>query len=495
MENKRKSGVLLHISSLPSNYGIGDFGKNARKFVDILKQVGCEMWQILPLGPLGPGNSPYQAYSAYAIDPIYISIDELVNWKLLSKTILADKPIFESKKVDFSKVRLWKEAILEQSFSQFKSSADENFKIEFQNFKNEHSWWLNDYVLYSFLKSENKGECWNKWCQDQKSRSTELIQKLQQENVDQLEFLFFKQFIAFRQWFQLKAYANDCQVDIFGDMPLYVSLDSSDVWGNQDIFQLDIDGKPTQVGGVPPDYFSADGQLWGNPLFNWEVLQKTDYQWWIARIYFSLHLFNWVRIDHFRGLEAYWAIPADSETAKNGHWEKAHGEQLLSILNSRFDQLPIVAEDLGTITPEVEHLRDCFNLPGMKILQFAFDGDANNSYLPHNHIPNSLVYTGTHDNNTLIGWWDNATSSEKKEIRKYANIHHSNIAQRMLKLAWSSVANIAIAPLQDFLLMDENARMNIPGVADGNWSWRFTWKEVRKQHTNFIKELNTIYNR
>lgn len=495
MAGTRKSGILLHISSLPSKYGIGDLGENAKLFIDKLNHVGCKMWQILPLGPLGPGNSPYQAYSAYAIDSIYISIDELVHWKLLSEDQLRHKPIFNSKKVDYDKVRSWKESILEQAYLQFISRADKSFKIEYQKFIEEHLWWLNDYALYSLLKSQHNGECWNKWPEEQKLRLKDTLNEIREKHTDQLDYIYFKQFMAFRQWFQLKAYANSCNVEIFGDIPLYVSLDSSDVWGNQTLFQLDENGNPTQVGGVPPDYFSEDGQLWGNPLFNWEELQKSDYQWWIARLYFSLHLFDWVRIDHFRGLEAYWAIPANSDTAKNGHWEKAHGEQLLSIIGSRFDQLPIVAEDLGTITPEVEFLRDRFNLPGMKILQFAFDGDANNSYLPHNHVKNSLVYTGTHDNNTLVGWWKECTVSEKNEIRKYANIHHGNIAYRMLKLAWSSVANIAIAPLQDILLLDENARMNIPGVANGNWCWRFTWKEIQQKQLKFIEELNTIYNR
>ena len=495
MTIERRSGILVHISSLPSEYGIGDLGENARKWVDQLHKSGCKLWQILPLGPLGPGNSPYQAYSAYAIDPIYISLNELVDWKLLSVEQLHDIPHFNSKKVEYSKVRDWKEKMLEQAFLQFSSKADLQFKAEFNQFLDEHSWWLNDYAMYVVLKFENEGTCWNEWPLAQKKRDPKTLKELKDHHQSAFDFVCFKQFMAFRQWFRLKEYANSRRVEIFGDLPLYVSLDSSDVWGNQNLFQLDDAGIPTAVGGVPPDYFSEDGQLWGNPLFNWEVLSKTDYQWWIARLYFGFHLFNWVRIDHFRGLEAYWAIPANSETAKNGHWEAADGAQLLSILSNRFEQLPIIAEDLGTITPEVEKLRDQFQLPGMKILQFAFDGDARNSYLPHNHIQNSVVYTGTHDNNTLIGWWNDCSTKEKKYIQNFTNIHHSNVAHRMLKLAWSSVAAIAIAPLQDVLLKDGTARMNVPGVADGNWSWRFTWNEVKQSYFEFIEQLNNVYDR
>lgn len=495
MQTVRKSGILLHISSLPSAFGIGDLGPEAYHLVDNLSKNGLKIWQILPLGPNGPGNSPYQAYSAYSGDPILISPEMLVDWGLLSKDDLSDIPLFNDVSVDFEKVTEWKTNIFRLAWQNFQLFADSSFRNEYQAFLNEHGWWLNDYALYAACKIEFNGLAWNKWPKNLIERQEDALNYYKLELNDNFEFERFVQFLFFRQWFRLKNYANEKGIQIFGDLPLYVSLDSSDVWGNQKIFLLDENGEPTMVGGVPPDYFCEDGQLWGNPVYNWNEIEKSNYQWWIARLYFNFHLFNLVRIDHFRGLESFWAIPADSKTAKVGQWLPAKGFNLLNILQSQLENLPIIAEDLGIITPEVEHLRDHFNLPGMKVLQFAFTSDHTNEHLPHNISSKNIVYTGTHDNDTIIGWWNSISAEEKNLAHTYLNANIGTISERLISYAWASVAEIAILPIQDLMQLDGSARMNIPGIATGNWSWRYRKNQLKKNHWEFIKQLNIIYNR
>jgi 4-alpha-glucanotransferase len=495
MEKLRNSGVLLHISSLPSESGIGDLGNEAYAFVDDLANNGINIWQILPLGPNGPGNSPYQAYSAYAGDPILISPQKLVEWGLLTTTDLENRPPFNRIKVDFDSVATWKNKIHRKAWQTFILKASESFKQEYSAFLNEHDWWLSGYALYVACKAKYNGKCWNEWPQKLIERDPGELETITWELNSEYEFERFQQFLFFRQWFNLKNFANGKGIQILGDLPLYVSLDSSDVWTNQNLFLLDKEGVPTVVGGVPPDYFCEDGQLWGNPVYNWKELEKTEYQWWIARIYFNLHLFNRVRIDHFRGLESFWAIPADSETAKIGEWLPAKGFELLSILQYQIGKLPIVAEDLGIITSEVERLRDQFNLPGMKVLQFAYETDATNVHLPHNLSYNTIAYTGTHDNDTLLGWWDSLNNKECKTIEGYIGGKKGTIRQRLIELVWSSCAMTAIIPMQDILALNGEARMNVPGTATGNWSWRYQKHQLKKEHFEFIRQLNLRYNR
>lgn len=495
MKITRKSGILLHISSLPSEYGIGDLGSEAYDFIDKISENGIKIWQILPLGPLGPGNSPYQAYSAYAGDPLYISPRSLKEWDLLTEEDLAEVPNFNRKEVEFDLVRDWKNIIFEKAWSTFQSKADISFKHEYTSFLNEHGWWLDDYALYSACRKENGGDDWTKWDIGLKTRKPETMNLFKIELHESFEMERFKQFMFFRQWFKLKKYANEKGVSIFGDIPLYVSHDSSDVWGNQNNFYLDESGEPEIVGGVPPDYFCEDGQLWGNPVFNWDEMEKNTFQWWIARLYFNFHMFDIVRIDHFRGLESFWAIPKSAESAKEGRWMPAKGFMVLKIMQSRLGNLPIVAEDLGIITEEVEKLRDHFNLPGMRVLQFAFTSDETNDHLPHNITHRNYIYTGTHDNNTIIGWWNELTNEEKKKAQEYLKFFKGSITERVIEWAWSSNAEISIVPLQDVMKLGSEARMNIPGTAEGNWKWRYTKNQLRKCDLELIRKLNKKYNR
>lgn len=495
MTLKRKSGLLLHISSLPSEWGIGDFGPEAYAFIDRLANNGFFYWQILPLGPCGPGNSPYQSYSSYAGDPLFISIDELMHCNLLCIDDLKDAPLFSKCKVDYEKVSFWKSTILKKAWKNFELSSDQKLKDEYQYFLKEHNWWLTDYALYKSCKAYFEDKPWIDWPDELKKRKQSKLEEFTLLLGGEIEFEKFGQFIFFKQWFRLKNYANNKGIHILGDLPLYMSHDSADVWGNQELFLLDDDGKPTVVGGVPPDYFSEDGQLWGNPVFNWEKLAQTHFQWWVARLYFHFHLFNLVRIDHFRGLVSFWAIPAESETAKVGEWLPARGCELLELMQSQLGELPIIAEDLGVITPEVEALRDQFKLAGMKVLQFAFESDASNEHLPHNYSGKSVVYTGTHDNNTSLGWWNDLSAETKQFVRNYLPQGRKSIVKRLIELAWSSTANIAIVPFQDLLELDSNARMNIPGTAQGNWQWRYAKTQLKNEHWLFMNKLNRIYNR
>ncbi|MCF8362248.1 MAG: 4-alpha-glucanotransferase [Prolixibacteraceae bacterium] len=495
---ERQSGVLLHVSSLPSDYGVGDFGEGAYRFIDKLSENGFSVWQILPFGPHGAGNSPYQAYSAYAGDVLFISPAELVKWGLLNKADITVHLQFDKNKVDYEVVTPWKDTLFEKCWMNFINNSGEFAQLngEFHAFQEEHNWWLNDYALYSICKKKNGGRSWEKWPDEIKKRQTDSLKSISHDYSGDLQFEKFKQFLFFRQWFRLKEYAHKKGIKIFGDLPLYVSYDSADVWSNQSLFVLDEDGKPEIVGGVPPDYFSEDGQLWGNPVYNWEKMKYDEYQWWVARIYFNLHLFDLVRIDHFRGLESYWAIPASAETARTGSWQKANGYELLQILKSRMPDLPVIAEDLGDISLEVEDLRDHFELPGMKVLQFAFSSDAANIHLPHNYSTNNVVYTGTHDNNTLRGWWNLLPKADKSTVKSYCNLtNRTSIPEQLIEMAWSSVAKIAIVPMQDILHLGEEARMNTPGTIEHNWHWRYNKRKERIRHWEFVKKLNEKYNR
>ena len=490
----RKSGILLHISSLPGKHGIGTFGEDAYRFVDFLKECNQKVWQILPLGPTGYGNSPYQCYSAFAGNPMFIDLEKLVSAGVLTENELGKQPRFSIKKTRFQTVEKWKFPILKKAFCGFQQQFS-LFENEYNSFLNKHAWWLNDYAFFMAAKQYFKHNSWLNWPNEIKFRKTEAIQNLQKDLSEDIEFRKFLQFMFFRQWYQLKEYANMQGVEIMGDLPLYVSTDSVDVWANTGIFLLNEKLHPKEVGGVPPDYFSENGQLWGNPVYNWTKLKKTEYHWWLARLHFNLTLFDSVRIDHFRGLESFWSVPAGEQTAINGKWVPANGFELLQKFKEQIGYLPLIAEDLGVITPEVERMRDSFRLPGMKVLQFAFLSDAANTNLPHNFLENFVVYTGTHDNNTTLGWLKNTNGFERKMVMKYLPGTSRSGVKRIMEMAWSANAKMAVMPMQDFLMLGEKARMNTPGTAKGNWEWRFKWKQVKERRKKFLKELTVKYNR
>ncbi|HCR90152.1 MAG TPA: 4-alpha-glucanotransferase [Prolixibacteraceae bacterium] len=490
----RSSGILLHISSLPGNYGIGSMGRDARRFVDFLVATNQKLWQILPLGPTGYGNSPYQCYSAFAGSSIFIDLDELVGEQLLTVEDLENSPSFPENRVDYDRVWEYKRGRMRLAFQNFQEKF-EFFKDDYYNFLGEHSWWLDDYALFRAIKGLDEQKVWNEWKPELKKRDERELQLHRHQLDKEINFHRFLQFLFFRQWFALKQYANEKNVSIIGDIPLYVSLDSSDVWANQDIFLLDKEGQPTLVGGVPPDYFSETGQLWGNPVFNWSHLKKRNYDWWVARVHFNLRMFDCVRIDHFRGLESFWAVSATEKTAIIGEWLPANGHELLSMLKNQLGELPVIAEDLGVITPEVEKLRDDFKLPGMKILQFAFSSDEKNKDLPHNIEPNFVVYTGTHDNDTSRGWFRHATAPEKRLLKQYLKFPFFRFSRRFVEMAWSTAARQTIIPMQDLLQLGTRARMNVPGIASGNWEWRFRWKMLKRTQQGFLREITKRYNR
>jgi len=490
---ERSSGVLLHISSLPGEGGIGCMGRNAFRFVDFLVESKQKIWQILPLGPVGYGNSPYQCYSAFAGNPMFIDIEQLVSDRLISKGKVTDQK-FKDKKVEFERVEEWKIEILQEAFTGFQQNFN-RYRDEYYTFMKHNSWWLDDYALFRSLKAKYGGSVWNTWKKKLVIRDHHTIQEYFKELHAEIDFHRFVQFIFFRQWFKLKSYANSKGIRIIGDIPLYVSFDSVDVWANQDIFILDGDSKPTQVGGVPPDYFSETGQLWGNPVFDWERVAERDFDWWLARIHFNLRMFDQVRVDHFRGLESYWSIAADEKTAIIGEWLPAKGHELFQKLREQLGTLEIIAEDLGIITPEVEKLRDEFNLPGMKVLQFAFGSDVSNMNLPHNFTSNFLAYTGTHDNDTSLGWFNSIEKKERKLLHVYVAGIGKQFVRNFMEYAWGSAAHTAIAPMQDILGLDSDARMNTPGIAAGNWDWRFTWSQIRPNHKLFLKQITKKYNR
>ncbi len=492
--NKRSSGVLLHITSLPGDEGVGTLGKNAFQFVDFLIETKQKLWQILPLGPVGAGNSPYQCFSAFAGNPMLIDLELLIEDELLNADELVNPPKFFRKKVEFYKVKKWKNGVFEKAFIHFQNRFS-HFQNEYHHFLNEHAWWLNDYALFMSAKEYFGDISWHKWDDDFKLRKKKAVTEVGKLLSEEADFHKFLQFLFFRQWFRLKNYANSKGIQIVGDVPLYVSGESADVWANTDIFLLDKKMEPTEVGGVPPDYFSETGQLWGNPVFDWQRLKERNYDWWMARLHFNLNFFNLVRIDHFRGLESYWSVPASEETAINGKWVPAFGKEMLALLKSQIGELPLIAEDLGIITPEVDQLREDFNLPGMKVLQFAFTTDATNKDLPHNYSENFVVYTGTHDNNTTLGWLMNVEDNEKEFVNKYIETSEKNGLSQMIELAMASVAKTAIIPMQDVLALDAGSRMNTPGTANGNWGWRFQWKQLKAGQKQFLKTLTEKYNR
>ena len=493
----RLSGILLHPTSLPSPYGIGDLGDGAYEFIDFLNKAGQHLWQVLPLNPTGFGDSPYQSFSAFAGQPLLISPDDLQKLDLISAEDLKDLPNTDPKTVDYGAVIPWKNELLRKAYEKFCHTADKMLLEEYDSFCRENSFWLSDYTLYMACKSANDGRSWLEWETPYRNPSpaekAELILSLKHE----INYYKFIQFIFFRQWYALKTYANDKDVKIIGDIPIFVSLDSADVWSHQELFLLDAEGYPTVVAGVPPDYFSDTGQLWGNPLYDWKAHKKTGYAWWIARIRNQLDLVDYLRIDHFRGFEAFWAVPADAKSAALGTWKRGPKESLfLAIQKALGDHLPIIAEDLGIITPEVERLRDTFGFPGMKVLQFAFESEEESAYLPHQFTTtNCVCYTGTHDNDTSMGWYTNASSKAQDKVRRYMNTDGNSVHFDFIRTCLGSIAAYAIFPMQDVLGVNSDGRMNVPGKASGNWSWRFCREALNDSLAEYLKSLSHLYGR
>ena len=492
---ERSSGILLHITSLPGVEGTGTLGKEAFQFIDLLKDTKQKYWQILPIGPPGSGNSPYQCYSAFAGNPLLIDLHELESIGLLSKKELSGIPRFPRNSCNFEKAAFWKMPLLKKTFEYFQKNLPVNLTDAYIQFQKEHNWWLEDYALFMSAKKYFQNAHWLQWDEGLKYRHEKAMTCFRNRLEKDCEEQKFIQFLFFRQWFNLKKYANSKGIQIIGDLPLYVSDNSVDVWANTDIFQLDGNLEPLFTGGVPPDYFSDTGQMWGNPVYDWHELKKRDYDWWMARLHFNLNLHDKVRIDHFRGLESFWAVPANEKRSVNGKWMPAKGYHILSKFRKQTGNLPFWAEDLGIITSEVENLRTHFGLPGMKVLQFAFTADTKNQYLPHNYLPGFIAYTGTHDNNTTLGWLKSLKGNEKKMVKSYLGVTNKKGVKNAIEIIWSSCAKSAIMPMQDLLILGTKARMNIPGTATGNWQWRFYKNQIKQKHLSYLKTITIKYNR
>jgi 4-alpha-glucanotransferase len=471
----RSSGILLHPTSLPSRFGIGDLGPDAYAFLDFLHNSRQQLWQVLPLGPTGFGNSPYMCYSSMAGNPLLISLERLQDEGLLSNGDLDDLPTFPTETVDYERVAQVKIPLLQKACDAFKVQSSPKLQQEFHSFCQNQAFWLDDYAMFMALKDALENAAWYDWPPAIAQHQPEAIGQWGRRLAGEVTYHKYLQFEFFRQWTTLKHYGNQRGIQIIGDIPIYVAHDSADVWAHPQNFCLDESGQTQLMAGVPPDYFSETGQLWGNPVYNWEYLQQTKFEWWVQRFKALLTYVDIIRIDHFRGFEAYWAVPQGEETAINGEWIEAPGVEFFETLNQKLGTLPILAEDLGVITPEVEDLRDRFEFPGMKVLQFAFGSGAGNPFLPFNYPHNAVVYTGTHDNDTTAGWLSHAEDADLMNgLTHYLGKDSATITSwDLIRLAFSSVANQAIIPLQDILELGTEARMNFPSKAEGNWAWRY----------------------
>ena len=494
---ERSSGILLHPTSLPGKYGIGSLGKEAYKFVDFLKKSNQKLWQIFPLGPTGYGDSPYQCFSSFAGNPYLIDFDLLIEQNLLTEEDLKDVNFGGNEEyIDYGAIYNQKYPLLRKAYENFKANGNKELKEKLETFKTENSSWLDDYSLYISLKNHFNGLPWNEWEDDIRTRKEAAINKYKAELANEIEYHNFIQFLFFTQWNNVKKYANDNGIKIIGDIPIFVAVDSSDAWANPEIFLFDPELKPVKVAGVPPDYFSATGQLWGNPLYDWDKLKELNYKWWVDRVKANLSTCDIIRIDHFRGFDEYWAVPYGDKTAENGTWCPGPRTDLFNAIKNELGELPIIAEDLGTMTQGVIDLREATGFPGMKILGFAFDSKEENDYLPHTYTKNCVVYTGTHDNDTLIGWFTKANEDDKQFARNYLNSRSdTEIHWDAIRGAWSSVASMAIAPIQDFLGLGSEARINTPGVAAGNWQWRLRDGVLTDELAERIAKLTKVYSR
>jgi 4-alpha-glucanotransferase len=507
MRFPRSSGILLHPTSFPGPFGIGDLGAEAFAFVDFLKACGQKLWQVLPLNPTGYGDSPFQCFSAHAGNHLLISLNKLREQGMLEDADLAGSPAFPASYVDFGNVIRWKIPILRKAAQRFFRAASDEDRNAFEKFTAENASWLSDFALFMACKEENDGIAWNHWPSELGRREPQALEAATERLHDRILAVQYWQFEFFRQWHNLRDYAHHAGIRIVGDIPIYVALDSADVWTNREFFCLQEDGQPVKIAGVPPDYFSATGQCWGNPIYRWDRLKATGYRWWVERFRGALKLYDAVRIDHFRGFEAYWEIPGNETTAIHGEWVKGPGGELFSVLEREFGDLPIIAENLGVITPEVEAIRERFRFPGMAILQFAFGNDPQGpSFRPHNYSRQLAAYTGTHDNDTVVGWWESSgagdstrtpedVAKEHAFARAYLNFKDEPINWVLIRGVMESIADLAIVPLQDLLGLGSEARMNLPGTSSGNWRWRFQKDALTTELKSRLHELVCLYDR
>ncbi len=492
----RASGILLHPTSLPGRYGLGDLGSWAHRFVDYLEEHDQRLWQVLPLGPTSYGDSPYQALGAFAGNPLLVSLDRLIAQGWLTDDDVADAD-FPDDSVEYGNVIPYHFDRLFRAYKAFEAKAGQAARAEFDQWCADSKAWLEDFALFMALKNAHGGRPWVEWEPELAHREPAALAAALTQHAEAIGSVKFFQWQFFSQWSALKAYANERDIQIVGDAPIFVAHDSSDVWANPELFFLDEKGYPTVIAGVPPDYFSATGQRWGNPLYRWDVMAKDDYTWWINRLRQTLATVDMVRIDHFRGFEAYWEIPASEATAVVGQWVKAPGMDFFTSVKRQLGDLPIIAEDLGVITPEVEALRDGFGLPGMKVLQFAW-GDMMGAepFLPHNYVPNCVVYSGTHDNNTTVGWYnEEATPAMKHHLNVYLDREADDIQWELIRLGEASTARLFVTPLQDVLGLDSYARMNLPGREGGNWSWRAVPADFEHDGINRLQHYTKLYGR
>jgi 4-alpha-glucanotransferase len=507
VDSSRSSGILLHPTSLPGPYGIGDLGTGAYRFIHFLRESCQRVWQMLPLGPTGYGNSPYQTYSAFAGDPWLLSLETLQEEGLLSGSDLTDVPPFPPHRVEYDAVSDFKRRLLWKAFETFQHTAVGRQHDELAAFARRQQEWLDDYTLFMALKETHGGASWIEWERDIALREPEALAGWRQKLASRVQFHVFLQHQFFRQWHTLKTECQQHGIQLFGDVPIFIAHDSADVWAHPELFYLDQAGHPTVVAGVPPDYFSRTGQRWGNPLYRWEVMAASGYAWWMQRLRTIREMVDIIRLDHFRGFEAYWEVPAANETAVHGRWVKGPGAVFFETLYKELGDLPIVAEDLGLITPEVCALREHFGLPGMRVLPFGFGGESRtNEHCPHNFPRNCIVYTGTHDNNTTVGWLHEvgqpesldsleAMQAERTAALKYMASDGTQIHWDMIRLALASVANLAMIPMQDILGLGQEARMNYPGMPEGNWEWRLTAEMLTDELAVRLRELTEIYGR
>lgn len=498
----RSSGILLHLSSLPGPFGIGDLGAAAHRFVDFLAETGQRVWQVLPLVPVGLGHSPYSSPSTFAGNPLLIGPDLLIQDGLLSDDDLRDLPSFPSDHVAFGTVVPHKMELLRRAFNRFRMGDASHLRSDFDRFRSENTYWLNDYALFMALKHAFGHVSWTEWPSKFAGRAPSALEQARSEHAEAVELQEFLQFLFARQWGRLRAYCHTHDVRLFGDLPIYVAHDSADVWAHRELFYLDESGRATVVAGVPPDYFSETGQRWGNPIYRWDLMRENGYAWWTRRFENIFNLVDLVRLDHFRAFAGYWEIPASEETAIHGRWVEGPGASLFHAIEKALGPLPLVAENLGMITPDVTELMETFGFPGMAVLQFAFGGEADHAFLPHNYERNLVAYTGTHDNDTIIGWWSNMERDgagsglrATRFARSYLQLGAEEMHWAGIRALMSSVANIVVSPMQDVLGMDSGARMNVPGKGHGNWSWRFREEDVTAAMRKKLAAMTAVYGR
>lgn len=489
----RAAGILLHPTSLPGPGGIGSLGPESIRFIDLLHSAGISLWQVLPLGPTGFGDSPYSALSAFAGNPLLIALEPLVEEGLLTSGDVEPLRTLPETQVDFGTVVTKKIPILRRAFQKAQTSGEGRSSLE--EFRLTHTAWLDDFSLYMAIKNHHGGAPWYQWEPQIRCRDQAALIEARQSLTDDIEFEIFMQQTFYRQWRAVRQAANRKGIRIVGDIPIFVAGDSADVWANQDLFQLDEEGKPTVVAGVPPDYFSATGQLWGNPHYRWDAMRQTGFKWWIERFRAILKTVDIVRLDHFRGFAASWAVPYGDETAVRGEWVPTPGRELFFALKGALGDLPIIAENLGVITPDVEALRREFGFPGMTILQFAFGSDPANGSLPHNMTHDTVVYTGTHDNDTTVGWFSSIPAAERSAVLAYIGTQGLDVSWDLMRLAFASVARLAVVPFQDVLRLGTAARMNLPGRAAGNWGWRYVSSQVSDEQVRGLRFLTDTYGR